>query len=303
VIVAILLFAGLNGIIAIHAYKFSHFSSTGLRNEQVKLTGWNKLKLLFLGVDNPRPVDDVLPNRAYQVVTINSNVKIEAWYMAPTITPKGTVILFHGYTSDKSAILSRAEPFLRDGYNCMLVDFMGSGGSGGNETTIGYKEAEEVKDCYNYVAGKGEQHIYLFGSSMGAVAIMKAINDYNITPRSIIIECPFGSMYQAVCARFRMLHLPTVPAGLLVFWGGLENGFWGFSFKPTEYAKKIHCPTLLQYGAHDDRVMREETDAVYANLHCPKKLIVYPEAGHDNYQEKYPTEWAKNITEFLDANR
>src|SRR5678809_1487848 len=97
---------------------------------------------------------------------------------------------------------------IRDRYNTLLVDFMGSGGSEGSQTTIGYKEAEEVKTCFDYVVKSGEKRVYLFGTSLGAVAILKGISDYNIDPAGIIIECPFGSMYKTACARFRTMKVP-----------------------------------------------------------------------------------------------
>ena len=94
----------------------------------------------------------------------------------------------------------------------MMVDFMGSGGSEGYRTTIGYEEGEEVKDVYNYLVAKGEKNIYLFGTSMGAAAILKALHEYKeVTPAGIIIECPFGSMYKTVCARFKAVSAPSFP--------------------------------------------------------------------------------------------
>lgn len=297
------LFLFSNVLAAVHAYKFTHFSNSGVRNERIKLTGLKKLQLLFTGVDNPRPVNTKTPARPYKTIVINSNVKIECWYIPADKEAKGTVLLFHGYTGNKSALIERSETFLQQGYNCLLVDFMGSGGSGGNSTTIGYKEAQEVKDCYDYVKRSVGGNICLYGSSMGAVAIMKAINDYKIRPAAIIIECPFGTMYETVCARFRALHVPTFPlAAELVFWGGVENDFSGFSFSPVNYAKTISCPTLLQYGEKDDRVTRKEIDAIFANLQCPKKLVTYPLAGHDNSLQKYPDEWGLNVISFLDSN-
>ena len=74
----------------------------------------------------------------------------------------------------KSSLLDKAEIFLNLGYNTFLVDFMGSGGSDGNQTTIGFYEAEEVKTAFNYLEACGEKNIILFGTSMGAAAIMKA---------------------------------------------------------------------------------------------------------------------------------
>ncbi len=296
-----LLFILMNIVAANHAYKFTHFCDGGTRTERLNLSFANKVKLLFTGVDNPRPFNTARPSHLYKTVVLQSNVPIECWYIPTGETAKGTVLLFHGYTSNRSELLDRAEVFLQAGYNCLLTDFMGSGGSGGSQTTIGYFEAEEVKDCFNYIKGNGEQHVYLYGSSMGAVAIMKAIKDYQLQPERTIIECPFGTMYQTVCARFDMLHVPRFPmAGILLFWGSVENRFWGFSHNPEEYARHIKCPVLLQYGAHDDRVSRPETDAIFNNLAGPKKLIVYPDAGHDNYLLKCKDEWSNNVTAFLD---
>jgi alpha-beta hydrolase superfamily lysophospholipase len=227
---------------------------------------------------------------------------LACWYIPSAAEAKGTVLLFHGYTSNKSALLDRSDVFLDSGYNCLLVDFMGSGSSGGNATTIGFKEAQEVADCYNYVKKLSGGSVYLYGSSMGAVAIIKAIHDNKIQPDGIIIECPFGTMYKTVCNRFHLLHIPEFPlAGIMVFWGGIENGFRGFSFSPTDYAKAITCPTLLLYGEKDDRVTHEEIEAIYSNINGPKKLITYPEAGHDNYMAKCKHKWSSDVIEFLNS--
>ena len=88
-------------------------------------------------------------------------------------------------------------------------------------------------------------------------------------------------------------------AGLLNFWGGVQNGFWAFSHKPTEYAKSIRCPALLLYGEQDEKVSREEIDEIYSNLNCSKKLKTYPLAGHKNYWVLYKQNWIQDIGEFM----
>jgi uncharacterized protein len=300
ILVVVLL--AVNGVAAMHAYKFTHYDSAKSRTQKDSLTTLQKVKILLTGIDNPRPENNRLPAHPYETVYIKSNVMLECWYVPHTAgVYKGTVILFHGYTGNKSGLLDRAEVLLQQGYNCLLADFMGSGGSGGNVTTIGFKEAEEVKDCYTYLKNKGEKKLFLLGTSMGAVAIMKAIDEYGIAPTAVVIECPFGTMYETVCARFRMMHVPTIPmAPVLLFWGGFENGFGGFSHRPVQYAKSIKCPTLLQYGAHDDRVTMQETERIYANLSAPKKLVVYTDAGHDDFLKKSRKDWQYNVTTFLD---
>ncbi|MES2487760.1 MAG: alpha/beta hydrolase, partial [Bacteroidota bacterium] len=262
------------------------------------LTAAQKAGIVFFGVSNPRPVNSSKPLQPYETITLQSNKQLECWYIKAK-NAKGTVLLFHGYQGNKSVLIQKSDIFHEMGYNTLLVDFMGSGNSEGNQTTIGYKEAEEVKTCFDYITDKGEKNIYLCGNSMGAVAIMKAITDYNIAPKAIMIGCPFGSMYKTVGARFDIMGVPKFPmAGLLMFWGGTINGYWAFGHNPSAYAKTIKCPILLVYGAKDNRVNRAEIDNIYSNLAGSKTLKVYQEGGHD-FLNECKDEWAKDIAIFL----
>ncbi|MBE8723617.1 alpha/beta hydrolase [Flavobacterium hungaricum] len=299
--VLLLLFLIMNIVAFFHAYKFTHFKENKSEKTQSpeKLSTFGKVKTLFLGVNNPKPKNSKFPSQSYTTLKLKSNKEIECWHIR-NAKPKGTVILFHGYGSEKSSLIERSDEFQKLGYSTMLVDFMGSGNSDGNQTTIGFKEAKEVKSCFDYIASIGETNIYLFGSSMGAAAIMKSIKDYQIKPKGIIIECPFGSMYKTVCARFKKMNAPTFPmAGLLVFWGGIQNGFWGFEHNPAEYAKHIECPALLLYGEKDKSVSRQEIDDIFTNLKGSKDLKVYKNTGHENYLIRNKIEWSENISHFL----
>lgn len=297
-LVAILL---LNIIAFFHAYKFTHFASEEVKrtNDPNKLTPTQKLSTLLFGINNPRPVNKRAPEHPYQTLVLKSNKKIECWNV-PLDSAKGTVILFHGFSGEKSSLLERAEIFRKLGYTTVLVDFMGSGGSEGSQTTIGFFEAEQVKTVFEYVKAQGEKTVYLFGTSMGSAAIMRAISEYNMNPTGLVLECPFGMMYKTVCARFKLMNAPTFPmAGLLVFWGGVQNGFWAFGHNPQEYARDINCPTLLMFGELDNKVSREETDTIFANLKGLKRLAVYSQAGHEDYLDKYKNEWREDVSAFL----
>lgn len=297
------MFVFMNIIAAFHAYKFTHFTeqSSAKTKHPESQTVIERIKTLALGVSNPRPENNALPVEEYRTVVLKDNKTIECWDIPVEQHAKGTVILFHGYSSEKSSMLGQAAVFRSLGYSTLLVDFPGSGGSEGNQTTIGYMEAKQVKACFNYVKARGVDNIYLFGASLGAVAIMKAISDHGVHPDGIIMECPFGSMYKTVCARFDIMNVPTFPmAGLLVFWGGTLNGFWAFGHNPIDYAKQVTCPALLFYGAKDEKVSRQETDMIFDNLGGYKQNKVYPEAEHENYLAKYQDEWRQDVQQFLE---
>src|SRR5687768_7334466 len=69
----------LNFIAYRHAYKFTHFSTSAQTKTKEKLKTSDKVRLLFTGVNNPRPVNKHLSQQPYQTVRIQSNRLLEGW--------------------------------------------------------------------------------------------------------------------------------------------------------------------------------------------------------------------------------
>ncbi len=282
-----------------HAYRFTHFSESGQRTRPEDLTVVDKASMLFTGIENPRPVNARTPLTPFEILAVESDVRLEAW-LINVVNAKGTIIMFHGYCGEKSSLLTRSEQFNSLGYNTLLVDFMGSGGSSGNSTTIGYYESREVTDCFNFLQERGEKNIHLFGTSMGAAAILKAVSESSIKPSSILLECPFGRLDETVAARFRMMGIPSFPmSDILTFWGGVQQGYWAFDHNPEDYAKQVQCPTLLMFGEKDDRVSKAETDRIFSNLSGKKTLVTYPEEGHAVFTAANQLAWLRDVSSFL----
>jgi uncharacterized protein len=298
----LVLFVLLNIITAFHAYKFTHFYNIGevaVKPDSLKST-WEKTKEALFGINFCKQKNDAA-DTAVQTLYLytKDSLKLEAWYR-PVDSAKGTVCLFHGHGGKKSGNNLEAASFRKMGYTTFQLDFRAHGSSAGNTTTIGFNEAEDVKLAYDYIKSKGEKNIVLWGISMGASTITKSISDYGLTPNKVILEMPFGSMTDAVEGRVKMMGLPAQPlATLLTFWGGTEHGFWAFGMKPYEYAKKINCPALIQWGANDPRVTRREIDAIFANLPGQKKLVVYDSCVHESLCKKENEKWMNEVSSFL----
>ena len=297
-------FVLLNIMAAFHAYKFTHFYVNIPPAKKPEQMGMGeKASAIFFGMHYPKSkvVDSF--NIPHNTISLKAEdgLKLESWYAKADSNAKGTIVMFHGHASSKSAIIKEAETFHQLGWNVFMTDFRAHGNSEGDVCTIGANEAKDVKAAYDYIQQKGEKRIVLWGISLGAATASKAVADYNLKPYKVILEMPFASLLDGVKGRLRTMHLPEQPMStLLGFWGGTEQGFWAFDIKPETYVTKINCPVLLQWGIHDLRVTETETNAIYKNLASHNKLMIkYVQSGHESLCKKETTKWVQTVGDFL----
>lgn len=286
---------------SIYAYKFTHFydaPAPPVSSQNI----FNKTWKLFVGPKFYKNANEPEPSFAYETIQLKTSggIPIDAWY-SKTDSSTTCVILIHGYSVNKSYLENEAAMFKQWGYSVLLIDLRAHGKSGGNTTTFGVKETDELQKAYEFVKQKGQSNIILYGVSLGAVLAIKAAANGDILPAAIIADVPFGSLHQHLKARARMVGFPSEPfAGLTTFWIGAERGFNGFRFDINSYSKKLSCPILLEWGAKDPLVTREEIDSIYKNLSSKnKKLVIYPDADHGSFLQKDPFAWEKEVQAFL----
>lgn len=289
-----------------HTSAMLNFTQAGNRTDKPEfLSLWRKIKVLLTGVNIPKPRNISTPEQwgmSFETVhfQVNEEIKLEAWYI-PHLPSKGIILLFHSYAAAKASLLPAAKAFHEMGYETFLTDFRGSGGSNQNSTSIGYYEANDVVKSIEYVTTKwGPRPVILYGQSMGSAAILRAIYAHQVQPAAIILEAIFDKMLTTVEHRFSVMGVPAFPSAyLLVFWGGLQNGFWGFKHNPVEYATAVHCPVLILQGTEDPRVTVEEAEAVFRNLPSPHKQFERFVGGGHSPLATHPEQWKSVVSQFL----
>lgn len=294
------LFLVINLIAILHAWRFTHFTSDKSHKlDPLKMGTLQKMSLLVSGMSQTRPVNSQVPPLPFESFEINQGIKTSCWWM-PQEQAKGAFILFHGYSSSKSGMLLKAKFLHELGYSVMLADFMGSGGSEGNRSTIGFEESGQVWSCIEEMKRRGERNIHLLGTSMGAAAILKCLSEHTTGVQSVVLECPFSTLRTTVGARFRIMGLPEFPmADLLTFWGGAINGFNAFAYEPVEYARAVRCPVLLMVGAKDPKVSVAETMSIADNMPGRVTTLVLEHSGHEEYLKSDSATWTQAIKDFL----
>jgi uncharacterized protein len=288
------------------AYVMTHFAAAGDRTERPEaLSLAQKLRAVFLGVHVSRPTNTASPESVGLAFTVHrfpttDDQQLEAWY-CDSPARRGLVLLFHGYAAAKDSLLNEARALHDLGFATLLVDFRGSGGSDGNDTTIGAREAEDVVKAYQYAAqGWPGVPLILQGQSMGSAALLRAVARDGISPAALIVECPFDRLLSSVENRFAIMGLPSFPAArLLVLWGGFQHGFNGFRHNPVEYAAAVRCPVLLLHGALDRRVTLAQAQSIFAAFPGPRQMHIFADLGHESYIRTRPQEWVECVSGFL----
>lgn len=232
-------------------------------------------------------------------IPVSDGVLLEAWRL-PHSSARGVVVLFPGYGAARSAQLALARELHALGQECWLVDPRGCGGSTGDETTLGIREADDVAAAFRAAEARSGSTPLLFGTSLGASAVLRAIHVHGLAPRGVVVESPFARLVDTVRARFRLMGLPGSPgAELLLFWGGVQLGVDPWAHEPLAYAPSVRCPLLQLHGALDPTVSVAEAQALSRRFAGPTTLVTFPSAGHEPLQAADPPRWREAVAAFL----
>ncbi len=235
-------------------------------------------------------------------------VGLAGWYVpaASGAAPDApTVVLAHGWGSNKSAMLDRAA-VLHDDYNLLLLDFRNHGQSQGSQTTQGVREAEDLEAMLDWLeASKGPDRIAVLGSSMGgASALAAAVGDERID--ALIVESTHATLANAIQARLQREGYPlSVPASWAILLGSLmRTGEDASSVDPIQAVSRLDGrPLLLIYGGMDDSIGPTDAEDMLAAATdggTPAELDVCDSAGHSVAQDVCAEDYADWVLGFLE---
>ena len=143
-------------------------------------------------------------------LTTADGVRIAGWYIpaASQDASAPTVVLAHGNGKTKSDMLTWAEP-LHAVYNLVLFDFRNHGQSSGDVTTLGVREARDLKAVVDWLErAKALPSIAVLGVSMGgAAAIDEATTDDRVA--AVILD----STHATLASHAGVAREPGLAAG------------------------------------------------------------------------------------------
>jgi len=259
--------------------------------------------------DEPDPLScATAPAAAGDALTAPDGVRLAGWYLASASGsgPTGpTVVLTHGWGSNKSAMLGRAA-ILRPTYNVVLFDLRNHGQSGDAPTTQGVRESEDLRAVIDWLeATKGPERIGVLGVSMGgATALMEADRDERID--ALVVESTHATLANAAQARLERAGYPlAMPGSWAILLGALvRTGEDVSAADPVASVRRLdRRPLLLISGGADASIGPTDAQDLYAAARAagvPVELRICEPAGHAVSDEVCAEEYAAWVLGFLE---
>jgi pimeloyl-ACP methyl ester carboxylesterase len=227
--------------------------------------------------------------------------KREGWFF-PGLRGAPTIILCHGYESSRGELLTLEAALQDHQYNVFVFDFAAHGGNPGI-STLGYREADEVRAAVDVLAARPDldaTRFGLWGYNLGAYAALReAESDKRI--RALVLDSVYDEPKQMVKV------------------GVEQNGLGGFPFMVRaaefsfEYLNYTHrddpplsakLPTVagvptLYIQALDDPELADITRQMFLKAPEPREQAIIPHGNFVSLNDDEKRSYENRVVSFF----
>ena len=217
---------------------------------------------------------------AFEDVTIRTadGEGLHAWWVPARAPSLGHVLLCHGNAGNVGDRLAHLELLSAAGLDVLAFDYRGYGRSTGRPSEHGlHLDARAARDA---LLGRDRVEpsrvIYVGESLGGAVALALALE---LPPAGLILQSAFTSVRDMA-----RLHYPLIPLALVPD-----------AYPSLRLIAALRTPLLVLHGARDTIVPLMHGEALLEAAPGPKRMHVFPGAGHNDLLAEAGDEWVRAI--------
>lgn len=200
----------------------------------------------------------------------------EAWFF-PGLRGAPTVIVSHGYLSQRADVLTLAAALQEHEFNAVVFDYTGHGSSPGI-TTLGYREMGELRAVVQALARRDDidtRHFGLWGVDLGAyTSLGVATSDHRIA--ALALDSVYDSPQDMVAIEVKRSGLAALP---------FVTRFCLFGFEMLNYEYRQQPPVSTRFGAirgvpklfieSDDKpALASDTAQMFGKAPDPKQIVM-----------------------------
>ncbi len=221
---------------------------------------------------------------------------------------KANLLLCHGYRKSKETLHAYLKMF--PDYNIFMFDFRGHGESGGDLTTIGYLETQDVIAAAQFMdqemtsRNKRRLPMLAIGVSMGGASLIKALSQEPSLCDAIVIDSTYAVLWDEIQLVFtKKSGLPLFPfLPIMKTMGTYYAGCDIAKMRPVDDIKNVKVPMMLIHSSIDHfmptyHALKLYNSAVQAERNI--KLWIGPPADHGKLHVISPDIYKKKVGKFF----
>jgi uncharacterized protein len=236
------------------------------------------------------------------------HLNLVANYVPATKKTNKSIVIAHGFMSDKDQMAAYVYMFHQMGYNVLTPDARGQGQSEG--TYIGYgwpDRLDYIKWIKRLIKHTGSNaQIAMFGVSMGGSATMMVSGEHDVPHqvKAYIEDSGYTSAIDEIDYQAgKLYHMGTFPKWPLIpalnAMNKVKSGFDLNAASALRQVRKNHHPMLFIHGQADRFVPTRMVYPLYHASQGPKQLLVVKGAPHAGSYLTNPSLYMRTINKFL----
>ena len=232
-------------------------------------------------------------------VASRAGAPLRAWYVGAAAGAPA-VVLLHGFTDNRTAMIPRARLFREAGFAVLVVDGRGHGESPRARITFGWRERLDAEAAVAYVRRRRPHtQVGVVGVSLGGAGA--ALAGDRLGADAVVLESVFATLGSAAHRRLSRFGGPLagpVEAALRRQAPSLL-GVPVDSVAPVRTIARLGAPVLVAGGQADPFTPEAETRALFAAAEAPRRLWIVPGAGHHDLLKADPAGYRVHVLAFL----
>jgi pimeloyl-ACP methyl ester carboxylesterase len=215
-------------------------------------------------------------------------VGLVGWWV-PAAQPWGTVVMAHGLNRTRVEMVKKV-PFVHEhGWNALLFDMRHHGDSGGEATTFGVREKDDVEAAVGLARRLSAGPVVLWGVSLGGAAVVLAGAEDPLVA-GVICDSSFRNLRDTVAHHIQLLRrwrwwlgaVPTWPVtDEVLFWMGRRGHFDPRAADVLGAARRLEGrPALFVANSEDQRMPKEIAFELAAAAGPAAEVLIVPGRSH-----------------------
>lgn len=200
--------------------------------------------------------------------------------------------------------------FLDAGYSVLAPDLRAHGSSGGERTTYGILERDDIRRWAEWMRDQGCERRYGWGASLGGAILIQASTEADLFD-AIAAECSYSDFRSVAEDRLAQRLPAPPPAARAIARGLVSAGFYYARIRyglnldeasPVDASRKLETRLLLIHGLADGETPPHHSRAIAASAReCALWLV--PHARHVSAYAAAPEEYRARILGWFQASR